>query len=207
MDRKELIKRAQKLEIETRYKRRQPFFRNTMSLFKYLGLLRIKGVGEKRTKITLAETLKAAELEPRIYEMLPAILVCIPEIFEALDPYSFPDDLNQLLEDIKLRRPLGTFRGIPAEKYMHWMNSKAIEMAARRLHFRTMPRRRRNRTSSLGEYIREQRMKLCLTQKELADKIDLSVRVIRDLEQGKMTVSILNANRILKTFSSALVIG
>ena len=57
---------------------------------------------------------------------------------------------------------------------------------------------------NLGEYIREKRKLYKLTQKELAERSGVGVRVIRELERGKTTVQLDKVNLVLALFGETL---
>lgn len=52
----------------------------------------------------------------------------------------------------------------------------------------------------LGEFVKDKRNKVNLTQTELAEKAGVGLRFVRDLEQGKETVRLDKVNQILKLF-------
>jgi len=58
--------------------------------------------------------------------------------------------------------------------------------------------------SYLSKFLKEQRKKNKLTQKELAEKTGVGLRLIRELEQGVMTSRIDKINTILKLFGFIL---
>src|SRR5690606_23416936 len=120
------------------------------------------------------------------------------------DPNKIPKDLATVVRAIRERKTCHDFRTVPPEKYLHWLRAPVMDIAKRRLNFHRMPRRRGNKTHSIGEIIRNSRLDLSLTQKKLAEKHDLSLRVIRDLEQGKMDASLKATNEILAVFGRSL---
>ena len=203
---RELRDRARQLDQEAALKRKEKYFRNTLAWFAYLGLLRQNVVEPKRTIVTLAEALLAADLEPRIYELLPALLINIPEALH-FEKGDVPQELQDIVDTIKHRRPLKPYRGIPAEKYMHWLSAEPMNIAKRRLSFRAIPRQRQTPTTEIGRFVRDSRVKLALTQEALAQRVDVSVRVIRDLEQGRMSASLANVSKVLAVFSAQLSIS
>lgn len=203
---KKLREKARELNETTAAKRKEMYFTDTVAWFAYLGLLRQNIVEPKRVRLTLGDTLLAAELEPRIYELLPALLVILPEAL-FFQPGDVPQDLKGIVEAIKKRRTLTPYRNIPAEKYMHWLSAEAMEIAKRRVSFRAAPRRRGTPTSEVGRFIRAHRIKRALTQEALAQQVDVSIRVIRDLEQGRLSPSLANVSKVLAAFSSFLTIS
>jgi y4mF family transcriptional regulator len=52
----------------------------------------------------------------------------------------------------------------------------------------------------LGEFVKDKRNKVNLTQTELAEKAGVGLRFVRDLEQGKETVRLDKVNQVLKLF-------
>jgi transcriptional regulator with XRE-family HTH domain len=72
-----------------------------------------------------------------------------------------------------------------------------MDIARRRLDFRAAPRRRCEANGSFARVIRDGRMKLCLTQKDFAEKYNVSLKALRDLEQGKTTASLGTVIKIL----------
>ncbi|MBN1634040.1 MAG: helix-turn-helix transcriptional regulator [Ignavibacteria bacterium] len=58
--------------------------------------------------------------------------------------------------------------------------------------------------NNLSKFLKEQRKIYKITQRELAEKSGISLRLIRDLEQGKETSRIDKVNTILKLFGFKL---
>lgn len=59
----------------------------------------------------------------------------------------------------------------------------------------------------IGKYIKEERRKSGLTQREFAMRSGLGLRFIRDLEQGKETVRLDKVNQALSMFGMQAVPG
>jgi ribosome-binding protein aMBF1 (putative translation factor) len=206
MDFKDLQEKIrQKIAVQRRQKE-EPAYLHTVAWFHYLGILRHNKILPHRHEITLKESLEAGKLEPRILELLPAILLVLPQALK-FTADEIPSDLKDILECIRARHSNKEFRGIPAQDYLHWLNAPVMELAKRRLEFHRMPRRSPNKTHAIGEVIRRERLRLSLTQKELAQKYHLSLRVIRDLEQGHMNASLKATKEILKVFDCTLTVG
>jgi y4mF family transcriptional regulator len=53
---------------------------------------------------------------------------------------------------------------------------------------------------SLGEFVKERRKLVKLTQPELALKAGVGLRFLRELEQGKKTLRLDKVNQVLKMF-------
>ena len=52
----------------------------------------------------------------------------------------------------------------------------------------------------IGEFVKEKRQLVGLTQPELAEKAGVGLRFMRELEQGKKTVRLDKVNQVLKLF-------
>jgi hypothetical protein len=202
----DIIKKAKAIAGENARLREDPVFQKVMRWFVYLGLLRSNEVGAKREKITLDDALQAGNVEPRILELLPAILVKCPELL-AYEQNHVPVDLKKVLLDLKKGKEAAHFRGVPFKKYEPWLRAPALLLAKRRNYFRSLPRDNHRQTTSIGKLIRSRRLEQNLTQRELAKKHRLSLKVIRDLEQGKLTSSFGRVEQVLKSIGLAIVVS
>ncbi len=61
--------------------------------------------------------------------------------------------------------------------------------------------------SRIGDYVKQERKKLGLTQEEFAVRTGLGLRFVRDLEQGKETVRMDKVNQALALFGCEAVPG
>lgn len=61
--------------------------------------------------------------------------------------------------------------------------------------------------TTIGNFIKQERRKLGLTQQEFALRSGLGLRFIRDLEQGKKTVRMDKVNQALRMFGMEAVPG
>lgn len=61
--------------------------------------------------------------------------------------------------------------------------------------------------NTIGEFIKEERKKVGLTQKEFAMRSGLGLRFVRELEQGKETVRLDKVNQALAMFGMKAVPG
>ncbi len=61
--------------------------------------------------------------------------------------------------------------------------------------------------SKIGEYVKQQRKKVGLTQEEFAMRSGLGIRFVRELEQGKETVRLDKVNQALAMFGMEAVPG
>lgn len=61
--------------------------------------------------------------------------------------------------------------------------------------------------SRIGDYVKQERKKLGLTQEEFAVRTGLGLRFVRDLEQGKETVRMDKVNQALALIDCEAVPG
>lgn len=61
--------------------------------------------------------------------------------------------------------------------------------------------------STIGNYIKQERKKVGLTQEEFAMRSGLGLRFVRELEQGKETVRLDKVNQALAMFGKETVPG
>lgn len=57
---------------------------------------------------------------------------------------------------------------------------------------------------NIGEFVKDKRKLLNITQKELAEKAGVGLRFVRDLEQGKKSQRMDKVNQILSLFGFEL---
>jgi hypothetical protein len=108
-------KRRLKLREDSRFKR-------TVEVLQRHGLIfapHPSGAGFHGARITFEDAYFAGDLEPRVFEVLPALAYRRPKAF--LDPWNMPRDLKELLEKIRLGLQLTTFHGIDPKNYMVWV--------------------------------------------------------------------------------------
>ena len=61
--------------------------------------------------------------------------------------------------------------------------------------------------SIIGDYIKQERKRVGLTQEEFAIRSGLGIRFVRELEQGKETVRLDKVNQALAMFGKEAVPG
>ena len=61
--------------------------------------------------------------------------------------------------------------------------------------------------SIIGDYIKQERKRVGLTQEEFAIRSELGLRFVRELEQGKETVRLDKVNQALAMFGKEAVPG
>jgi len=116
---KKLIEKA-KLKLKALQKlRKDPRYLKTMGKLKLAGLLDVRDIPDYRGQIFLNDALWAAELEPRVYELLPAIIARRPKFFVF---FELPEDLGHVVKEIKRGHPVTPYQGIAPEKYNQWIS-------------------------------------------------------------------------------------
>ena len=102
--------------------RQDPRFRRTIARLVQAGLLstNLSDLPPARGRLRLADALFAGTVEPRVYELLPALVLKRPRLLAL--PKTLPADLADVVERIRYGRPLPDFRGVPAELYLPWVD-------------------------------------------------------------------------------------
>jgi len=106
-----------KLKVLSQKKSDQRFIK-TMGKLIHSGLIENTKYKPYKGKLLLEEALWAGQYEPRITELIPAIILKKPNFFEIKE---MPEDLKQIIRDIKHGIAKNEFREIPAEKYLYWI--------------------------------------------------------------------------------------
>jgi hypothetical protein len=101
--------------------RRDPRFRAVMGRLVALGLLdtNIEGIRPHRRRISVEDACWAGLVEPRIFELLPALVLKKPGIFRG-GP-DLPDDLREVVAAARRGECTASFRGVPASDYLRWI--------------------------------------------------------------------------------------
>jgi hypothetical protein len=117
----DLQARARKRYQALRRKHRDPRFRNVMGRFVAEGLLEtnIEGIGPRKAPVPLEHALWAGTVEPRIMELLPAVLVKKPSLLRL--PKQLPDDVTAVMHAIRHGKVAPSFRGVPPARYLPWV--------------------------------------------------------------------------------------
>lgn len=116
----DLVERAQARYAKIQRQRRDPRYRRILGRFVAAGLLRTNDhTIPQRGAIRVTDALWAGEVEPRIWELLPALLIKKPSFFE--DPGALPDDLAQIVRALRRAEVPPDFRGIPGPDLARWL--------------------------------------------------------------------------------------
>ncbi|MFI5306823.1 MAG: hypothetical protein ACHQ53_05705 [Polyangiales bacterium] len=76
-------------------------------------------VARHRAPLRVADVLWAGEAEPRLLELLPALLVKKPGLF--VDARGLPDDLDAAVHALRHNREPDMFRGIEGAALLKWL--------------------------------------------------------------------------------------
>ncbi len=121
MNAAELKKRAQGRARTIRSARRDTRYERVMGRLIAAKWLRtnVDTLEKHHGKVSLEEALWAGQLEPRIFELVPAIVLKKPAFFAASD--ELPEDLARIVRAIRRGKATEEFRGIPAANYLAWI--------------------------------------------------------------------------------------
>ena len=61
--------------------------------------------------------------------------------------------------------------------------------------------------NNIGEFVKQKRKELGLTQEEFAMRAGLGLRFVRELEQGKKTLRLDKVNQALAVFGAKVTVG
>lgn len=122
MNADELQRRAKRRLAQLERRRRDPRYQRVLGRLVGLGYLTTnEAVPKTRRPIDVDDALWAAEVEPRIAELLPALLVRRPALF--VGARALPDDLAQVVDALRRNEAPSDFRGVPGEKLHRWLSS------------------------------------------------------------------------------------
>jgi hypothetical protein len=122
MDAKDLQERARQRRAALRRVWRDPRYKRVIGRLVAAGLLTTTAdVEPHREPIDVDEALWAGRTEPRILELLPALIVKRPGLF--LDVTTLPEDLDAAVRALRKNQAPGDFRGIPGTALLRWLPS------------------------------------------------------------------------------------
>ncbi len=121
IDLERLRRRAKRRAREAERRRQDPRFRRVMGRLVGLGLLEtnIPGIRTHRRALRVEDACWAGKTEPRILELLPALVLKKPGVFRDAD--NLPADLRDVVDAIRHGRQGEPFRGIAAADYQRWI--------------------------------------------------------------------------------------
>jgi len=121
MTRAEVLReRARRKMTALRRRRRDPRYQRTMARFVDMGLITTnQQLPRNRAPLRIEDVLWAGEAEPRLWELLPAVLVKRPAVFE--DAEELPVDLERVVRRLRRNLVPEDFRGIPGADIYSWL--------------------------------------------------------------------------------------
>lgn len=140
MDPRKIQARARKKVQELRARRLDRRYQAVMGRFVREGLLVVNHpVAENAEPVAIADVLWAGEVEPRLLELLPALIVKRPGLFSDVTP--LPADLAGAVAELRRDREPPTFRGIPGRDVHRWLTrvGRKGKVPARLKAFRFTP--------------------------------------------------------------------
>jgi hypothetical protein len=119
-DRDELQRRARHRLAVLRRREKDPRFLRAMGRFVHEGLLSVnRDVAPHREPLAIEDVLWAGELEPRLLELLPALIVKRPRMFTGTG--ALPEDLARVVADLRRDRVPPDFRGLKGPDLHRWL--------------------------------------------------------------------------------------
>jgi hypothetical protein len=120
MDAKQLQKRAKRRHAELTRVWADPRYKQVIGRYVSAGLLTTTtGIQPNSQAIALKDALWAGLAEPRILELLPALIVKRPALFS--DVTDLPDDLRAAVSALRRHERPKDFRGIPGATLLRWL--------------------------------------------------------------------------------------
>ncbi len=120
MDNETIARRARRRQAALERARRDPRYRRALGRYLAAGVLATtEDVTPYRYPIAIADALWAGRVEPRILELLPALIVKRPSLFIDLEP--MPDDLLAAVGALRKNQRPDAFRGIPGAALLRWL--------------------------------------------------------------------------------------
>ena len=116
----ELRERARRRDAELQRMTRDPRYRRAVGRFVLDGLLVPNHeVVPFEGPLQIDDVLWSGRVEPRLLELLPALLLKRPSMF--VQPVPLPDDLARVLRALRSQRTPPAFRGIPGSDLERWV--------------------------------------------------------------------------------------
>lgn len=116
----DLVERARARHAKIQRQRRDPRYRRVLGRFVAAGLLSTsEPTKPHRGAIRVTDALWAGEVEPRILELVPALLIKKPSFFE--DRAQLPQDLAEVVRLLRRAEIPTEFRGIPGADLARWL--------------------------------------------------------------------------------------
>jgi hypothetical protein len=115
----ELQRKAQQKQKRLARLRRDPRYRAALGAFLHAKLLTTNvDVTPVKGPVALKDVLWAGRLEPRLLELLPAVMIKKPAMIEY---ETLPLDLGRVLDQLRRNETPPDFRGVPGKKLKEWL--------------------------------------------------------------------------------------
>jgi hypothetical protein len=118
VNKKQLIEKAKKKARAYSKKRKDPRFLKTIGKLKKAGYIDAPQVPPTGGLVFLTDALWTAKIEPRIYEILPAILLKHPKFFAYIN---LPEDLSRVVRELRIGKPKTFYHEVSPELYERWI--------------------------------------------------------------------------------------
>jgi len=119
MKKQKIIEKAKAKYLKLLRVKRNPLVQETLGKFVFRGLLHHPNLLPVPGPIELEGALTAGEVEPRVLELLPALIVKKPKWVRGVE--NMPDDLREVLFDLRRGKATKVFRGVAARDYTKWI--------------------------------------------------------------------------------------
>lgn len=117
----ELQQKAQRKQKRLSRLRRDPRYRAAIGAFLHAKLLSTNtNIESKKGPVALGDVLWAGKIEPRLLELLPAVMLKKPSLIY-VDDCAMPGDLSEVVDHLRRNETPPEFRGIPGEKIQEWL--------------------------------------------------------------------------------------
>jgi hypothetical protein len=117
----ELQRKALRKQKKMTRLRRDPRYRAAIGAFVHAKLLSTNAnIEPQKGPVALGDVLWAGKLEPRLLELLPAVIIKKPSLIQ-FDDRAVPRDLDEVLDHLRRNETPPEFRGIPGAKLQEWM--------------------------------------------------------------------------------------
>jgi hypothetical protein len=136
----ELTKRARRGRAQRRRRARDPRYVSVVGRLVREGLLRANyEAPQNQRPIRIPDALWAGEVEPRVLELLPSLIVKRPGLFESVA--ELPEDLAATVQALRRDRVPADFRGISGRDVHGWLTrvGRRGKVPARLKSFRFTP--------------------------------------------------------------------
>lgn len=167
-----LIEEAKKKRQKLRARRRDPRYREVMGRLVEAGLIKSSDeeIKPHRRPIQVKDALWASVAEPRVAELLPALVIKKPSLLVA--EQNLPTDLRAVVDAVLKAKKLPDFRGVEPGNYMKWVRELGHQgkTGSTLKTFRLRPeeqRRLRRLKSALGVRSEAEVLRIALERLEL----------------------------------------